>query len=295
MILAALDRGAPAGPEQAVPAEFALAAGKKASVSRGNRMKPVYIAAAVSLAIHILLLGSFVSGLIQGAPPPPEPAKEELGDEKGLPENVNVSLITEADLKSLSSDPFKSMPSQPQPPPEPQQSNEPPQDAASPQQEKAVKEEQKAKQPIRAIEDPNGFAARAAEAFTSSMTRAFAEIERKQSAPQTRSTQPAMPPNMHFFRPAATHSGKSDEYARQVAWALAATKPQGNGTYGSTIVAFIVGPDGHLQDLRMLKSSGDNWLDTGALMAVRQARLPVPPDAMPVGDRTFHVEYISRF
>jgi len=273
-------------------------------------MKAVYWAAAISLAIHFCLLGSFVAGLIPiTPPPPPEQTKEDLGDEKGLPENVNVSLITEADLKSLSSDPFKSMPSLTQPSPETMPSNEPPQEAASQQQpqqqqqeqkqeqqqqEKPAEEQSKEKPLPRMVEDPNGFAAQAAAAFTAQMTQAFAEMERRRPTQQARASQPAMPPNLHFFRPAATHQGKSDEFARQVAWALAATKPMGNGTYGSTIVAFVVSSSGRVEDLRLLKSSGDNWLDTGALMAVRQARLPVPPETLPAGDRTFHVEYISR-
>ena len=43
----------------------------------------------------------------------------------------------------------------------------------------------------------------------------------------------------------------------------------------------------------MIKSSGDNWLDTAALMSVRQARMPKPPEPLPGGDRTFNIEYIS--
>jgi TonB family protein len=125
------------------------------------------------------------------------------------------------------------------------------------------------------------------------MTQAFAEMEKRQKTQPARASQPAMPPNMHFFRPAATHSGRSDEYAQKVAWALAATKPYGNGTYGSTIVAFVVNSSGHVEDLRIIKTSGDKWLDTSALMAVRQARMPVPPNELGAGDRTFHVEYIS--
>ena len=36
------------------------------------------------------------------------------------------------------------------------------------------------------------------------------------------------------------------------------------------------------EGLTMLKSSGDNWLDTAALMSVRQARLPKPPHPLPL-------------
>ena len=43
-----------------------------------------------------------------------------------------------------------------------------------------------------------------------------------------------------MMRPGATHKGKSDEFAKEVIWALAAVKPQGNGKYGTVIVTFQV-------------------------------------------------------
>jgi protein TonB len=42
-----------------------------------------------------------------------------------------------------------------------------------------------------------------------------------------------------------------------------------------------------------MKSSGDDWLDGAALLAVKQARIPSPPAGLPGGDRTFVIEYIS--
>ena len=95
------------------------------------------------------------------------------------------------------------------------------------------------------------------------------------------------------MRPGATHKGRSDEFAKEVIWALAAVKPQGNGKYGTVIVTFQVSDAGRVEGLRMIKSSGDNWLDTAALMSVRQARMPKPPEPLPGGDRTFNIEYIS--
>ncbi len=95
------------------------------------------------------------------------------------------------------------------------------------------------------------------------------------------------------MRPGASHSGRSDEFARGVIWALGATRPMGNGKWGSTILTFTVSESGKVEGLQLLKSSGDNWLDTGALMSVRQAHLPVPPAGLPIGDRIFNIEYIS--
>ena len=99
--------------------------------------------------------------------------------------------------------------------------------------------------------------------------------------------------NVKSFRPGATHQGKSDEWERKVIWALAATKPMGNGKWGSAVVTFAVSDGGQVQGLRLIKSSGDNWLDEGALLAVKQARMPAPPPGLPAGDRVFNIEYIS--
>jgi protein TonB len=60
-------------------------------------------------------------------------------------------------------------------------------------------------------------------------------------------------------------------------------------------LTFTISATGQVQDLKLLQSSGDSWLDTGALMSVKQARLPVPPAGLSAGDRTFVVEYISEY
>jgi periplasmic protein TonB len=264
-------------PETAVPAGFDLVADKEAAAPRKSAKRTVYRAAAMSLALHLTVLALFLFRFTQ-APSP------ELGVEAGLPQNLNVSVITEADLKSLSMDPPREEVSLPSPaaPAETPPTKEPPREDSSPPKSTTA---------THTPDDPSGLIARATEAFASSMTQAFVELERRKAARPS----PQMPSNLHFYRPAASHSGKSDEFARAVAWALAATKPQGNGTWGSTVVTFIVSPSGQLQELRLLRSSGDNWLDTGALMAVKQARLPTPPSGLPPGDRTFNVEYISSY
>jgi len=95
------------------------------------------------------------------------------------------------------------------------------------------------------------------------------------------------------MRPGATHIGKSDEFARDVWWALNATKPMSNGKWGITIVTFVVSDAGRVEGLQLLQSSGDQWLDTAALMSVKQARMPKPPHPLPAGDRTFIIHYLS--
>jgi protein TonB len=249
----------------------------------------LYLAIAFSVLLHLAVLVPFVVRFAGSTP------TLEAGTEQGLPENVNVSVITDADLRSLSSVPFQQLAPPPQPvQAETQPTPEPPQEAASSAPSPAKPAREAALPDAKALHgpnDPSGFAARMAEEFTASMTRAFEDMERRKAAARS-APRPAS--NLRTFRPAASHNGRSDEFARAVAWALAATVPQGNGKWGNTIVTFVVSPNGQVQELRLLQSSGDNWLDTGALMAIKQTRLPTPPPGLPPGDRTFNVEYISR-
>jgi periplasmic protein TonB len=269
---------------------YSLNAGEKAVAAPGYSKRALYIAIAASVVLHLSLFGYFVAR--NGANPLSPPEVKELGAEEGRPENLNVSVITEADLRNLSTVPMPqdramAQPEQKEAPPSPDQEQR---EAATPPQ----------KSPFQAPEDSSSFAARFADQFTASMKQAFAAAERRKAVTTTTTTTTTRTvvqaaPNLRFSRPAATHSGKSDEFERAVAWALAATVPQGNGVWGSTIVSFVVAANGQVQDLRLLKSSGDKFLDTGALMAVRQAHLPAPPSDLGAGDRTFHVEYISRW
>jgi periplasmic protein TonB len=67
----------------------------------------------------------------------------------------------------------------------------------------------------------------------------------------------------------------------------------GNGKWGTSVVTFVVSASGQVEGLQLIKSAGDDWLDKSALMAVKQARMPVPPAGLPLGDRKFVIEYIS--
>jgi periplasmic protein TonB len=282
-----------AQPKHASLAEHILVADQAAALDEHPKRKP-YRAAATSLAFHLALLALFLLGPA-GHPP------QQLGAEQGLPENLNVAVITEADLKSMSMDPFKQESSIALPPsnPSPPSQETPPEKQPIPEKEtKPTPEEANAPPPpekappaqTQKPEDPFGYAARWTEAFSKSMTQAFTPPP----SPRRTAQAAASAANLRSFRPAATHKGKSDEFEREVIWALAATKPTGNGNWGITVVSFVVSAEGKLQDLQLLQASGDNWLDTAALMAVRQARLPVPPAGLPAGDRTFHVTYIAR-
>ncbi len=252
--------------------------------------------AAIALALALILLLAILAPFLMR----PAPSLRELGMEEGLPENLNVSVVSAADLERFSSDPFRQEASPSPAPPNAAETMPAPEDAKSdhdtpePPKPDVKQASAAASEPLfeekPAPYDPSGFIAKAAQQFTSQVERAMdaEQVHHEQARRASRSA-----PNVRVMRPGATHSGKSDAFERDVIWALSATKPMGNGKWGSTIVTFVVGEDGRLEGLRMIKTSGDNWLDTGVLMGVKQARLPVPPAGLTLGDRSFNVEYIS--
>ncbi len=281
-----------AAPAGAAPPEFALVADRRPVTANPWSKRALYVAIGAAFLLHLALLTPF---LIRPAPSAPD--VHQLGMEEGAPEHLNVSVISEADLKRLSSDPFRQEASPtpapaetPAPPPEPQAAPEPPQppvkEASAAESATQPKTDDKKSPPF----DPAGYIAQMSEQFGSQLKQAVKQAEeRRETAQHT----PRQSGNVHSFRPGATHQGKSDEWERKVIWALAATKPMGNGKWGTVLVTFIVNDSGQVQGLRLLKSSGDNWLDEGALLAVKQARMPAPPPGLPTGDRAFNIEYIS--
>lgn len=293
------DRGEPSG---AARPDLALAAGAPAIPLPAAWPKRALIAAAMlAVALHIALFTPLVLHVAL-------PKEEDLGMEDGKPENVSVSVISEADLRRLSQDPIR-RDAQPTPAPtetEAPPTSEPPQEAVEPQPpeppappQPPVKEAAPAPSPSPfdapekpAAFDPSAFIAKASRQFTMQIEREV-EAPQPRREPQERRAVARSAGNLRALRPGASHSGKSDEFERQVVWALAGTTPQGNGKWGSAVVTFVVSEAGKPDGLRLIKSSGDNWLDTGVLMAVRQTHLPVPSAGLTVGDRTFVVEYIS--
>ena len=290
---AALSTGAP-------PPGFALVAEVRTFTARAWPKRALYLAIAAALTLHLAVLTPFLVPLPALAPlaPPQEKHDRELGMEDGKREQLSVAVISEADLKRLSSDPFRQ-----EARPAPEETETPPQEAPPPEPpspaQEAVKEasgsfsptESKADQKREIPFDTAGYIAAASEQFGFQLKQAVHASEARQE--QQARPVPKQLGNVKSFRPGATHQGHSDEWERKVIWALAATKPMGNGQWGTTLVTFVVSDLGQVQGLRLVKSSGDNWLDQGALMGVRQARIPAPPAGLPLGDRAFNIEYIS--
>jgi len=280
-------------PTGVAPPQFALAAHDKPVVAENRAWRYLYPAIAAAVALHFWLLLFFLQW--------PQ-LHRQLGTEDGLPDHLNVSVVSEADLQRLSSDPFRqeSLPA-PSPPPDMGDApgNAPPVPPTPPQQQPVVKEASAAFSPTEpntnqkrdTAFDPSGYIAMASEQFGSEIKQAFAVAEAQRE--QARRVARPAGGNVRALRPGASHDGKSDAWERAVIWALSATKPMGNGKWGSTEVFFVVSPSGKVEDLKLIRGSGDNWLDQGALMGVRQARIPAPPPGLSVGDRGFDVTYIS--
>ncbi len=279
-------------PAGAAPPEFALVADTRPITANPWSKRALYAAIAAAFLLHLAVLTPFMI-----RPAPSAPDLHQLGMEEGMPEHLNVSVISEADLKRLSSDPFRQeAPPTPAPAETPAPSSEPqtkPEPEEAPQKEASAAEsptQQKPDDKKSPPFDPAGYIAAMSEQFSSQLKQAVKQSEERRE--QVQHT-PRQAGNVKSFRPGATHQGKSDEWERKVIWALAATKPMGNGKWGSALVTFVVSDSGQVQGLRLVKSSGDNWLDQGALLAVKQARMPTPPPGLPTGDRAFNIEYIS--
>ncbi len=271
-------------------AKYALAADRPPAASAPASPRRLYVALAAAFLLHLGVLLFFIVR--------PSGSERRLGVEEGLPDTLNVSVISAADLKRLSSDPFHQygLPAATEQTPAPMTAWQPfPQlEPPTPHEAEASESPPNPKKSERNF-DPSNFIAMASEQFSSQLKQAFKAAETRREAEKSHAAQrPSQAAaNVRLYRPGASHSGKSNEFERAVIWALAATRPMGNGKWGSTIVTFVISAEGHVEGLRLLQSSGDNWLDTGAMMAVRQAHMPVPPAGLTAGDRTFVIEYIS--
>jgi TonB family protein len=94
--------------------------------------------------------------------------------------------------------------------------------------------------------------------------------------------------------PAAASAGAMREYARYVAQALAKTRPRGIGGKGTVRVKFIIGVNGDIAEIGVVRSSGNDKLDALAVGAVQKTKLPPPPAGMTVTQLTYEVPYYFR-
>lgn len=94
--------------------------------------------------------------------------------------------------------------------------------------------------------------------------------------------------------PAVASPGVLRDYAGRVQTALDRTKPKGTGLRGTVRLSFAVGPDGKIEFVRMLKSSGNPALDQAAIAAIHRATVPKPPASLSAAQRVFELPYRFR-
>jgi periplasmic protein TonB len=273
----------PVGP---APAGYALQPETPLAAVRAQSAK-FYPAVVAAVTLHLVIVALFI---LRPLP------RHSLGMENGLKEALNVSVISAADLDRLHSARLQpdSNPA-PEPPseiPVPREMLPLPQRPAPPTEEAKAAAQQSKQVTPQSQFDPSAYINAASQQFSAQLNHAFSAMEAKRAA-QAEKRVSISSGRVRSLRPGATHVGKSDEFEREVIWALGATVPLGNGKWGSTIVTFTVSAAGQPDGLRLVKTSGDDWLDGAAMLAVRQARLPNPPPGLPTGDRTFVIEYIS--
>jgi periplasmic protein TonB len=257
-----VDLSVPAG---AAPPEYTLAAGRRPVRTKAQTDIPPFFAAIAALFLHLTAIALIIVLILLGP-------SHERGTEEGLPENVNVSVISQAELDRLHSSAAR----------QDQRARPGPLGPAEtpPTATQAV------------LAPPQPAAQKAGAAPSSPQPRATARRVPSFNPPAFAAMEATASGSVRSARPGATHLGQSDEFERAVIWALGATVPEENGEGEITIVTFTVSASGQPDRLRLLKSSGNNRLDAAALRAVKQARIPSPPPGLPAGDRTFEFEYV---
>ncbi len=95
----------------------------------------------------------------------------------------------------------------------------------------------------------------------------------------------------------AVSPGAVRHYAKAVAEALSRTKPKPGApgsVRGTVRLAFAVAPDGRLEEVRIVHSSGAPRIDSIAIEAVKAARFPPPPPGMTLAQRSYEIPYVFR-
>ncbi len=82
-----------------------------------------------------------------------------------------------------------------------------------------------------------------------------------------------------------------DAYTRDVIRLLIASKPSWTGVTGELVVGFAISLRGDIQDVEVVRSSGNAKLDNVILASLAAIRLPPPPPGAELRDRTMEVTY----
>jgi protein TonB len=288
--------------------------------SAGDRLTPVVIARDGGFRAAILIAALLHLPILAGAG---RSHPRIIGDEKGAPDAIAVSLVTEADLK----DETGSTPAAPLPPNElkPALTETPPVPQEKPQQpaetqpepteptppEKAQAAEETKRPEVQDIPDllsidkdvqpeavkkpaqkpqPKKPPVEKSEAKPRSEAKKTAKLDL--SAPTL--TAPSFAGRSAAFErpPGITRSGENDEFARRVIAALQQTMPQLSAVRGRGTIRIFLDNNGNVLDVKLIATSNIADIDQSIVFAARQTSYPFPPNGANEADRTFVVTYI---
>lgn len=101
------------------------------------------------------------------------------------------------------------------------------------------------------------------------------------------------PPQLALPPPVETIAsrGEIEQFARGVALAISAKRPKGVGQKGRVEIELKLSLTGHIDIVRISKSSGSPRLDALATATIERATYPVPPAGLQPADLTFRVPF----
>ncbi len=85
--------------------------------------------------------------------------------------------------------------------------------------------------------------------------------------------------------------GEIEQFARGVALAISAKRPKGVGQKGRVEIELKLSLTGHVDVVRVSRSSGSPRLDALATATIERASYPVPPAGLQPADLTFRVPF----
>ncbi len=266
-----------------------------------------------ALAATALFHAALVIGMVHAVP-------RQMGDPSGADNAISIAIVTEADLKSLSTVPEQgdpppgapaSAPPKPAPPAKPEQQSIPDQpetlrqsiteDTPEPQPESKPEPnpEPRPDPKLDSIPEPGPVPA-PKKPVAKALPQPQPPQKPKQSA-KLDLTPPAPLFNAPsggggsagFERPPGiTRSGANDAFARNVIRALQKTMPQLSDTLGRVTVRIVLNQNGNVAEVQVLRPSNIAGLDQSVVFAVKQTSFPFPPANSIDVDRIFQVTYI---
>ena len=249
-----------------------------------------------TLAATALLHAAIVIGIVRAVP-------RHIGDPSGIDNAISVAIVTQADLKSLSSVPETGdrPPGAPAtvPPTPPQQQEVPQPKLDQPDTlRQSITEDAPEAKPTPETE--TGPAPAPKKPAVKPQPQPQPPPKQKQSA-KLDLTPPAPSFNAPiggggsagFERPPGiTRSGANDVFGHDVIRALKKTMPPHSGLFGRVKVRFILDLNGNVTDVQVVQSSKIAQIDQEVVFAVRQTTYPFPPPNSLPADRTFQITYI---